>query len=182
VRAFNDCVERKPGPSTPGASRGPWRPRLSLLFIATAVLVPLLAGCPGHLGPEFPLASAGGTPGGGGVAGTDGTPGLGGATAAACDAPALIFAPTCAKTAGCHSSSDFLDLSGDDVAVRLIGKPETLSPKCADMNLVNTTAPPDGVLFKLLTDTTCGPMMPLGGAPLSPEQLTCLQAWVASKL
>jgi hypothetical protein len=175
------------------------RPRLparpGIIGLAALGCVAALTGCPGHLGADFPDAAAerGGSASGGSESGTGGSSGTGGegsdagesgsgGSSAPCNAPVMIFASSCAMS-GCHGAGDFLDLSGNDPSAHLIGKPEVLSPSCAGMDLVNSTAPADGVLFKLLTGKTCGEQMPLAPyAALTMGQVNCVRDWIMSKL
>jgi hypothetical protein len=171
--------------------RAPPPDRLGIVGLVTLGWLSALAGCPGHLSSDFPLTgtgsggsgSGGSETGSGGAGGDSGDGGGSGGSPAPCDAPKMVFATSCAAMAGCHTAADFLNLTGDDAATRLIGKPEILSPMCAGMNLVNKTPPADGVLFKLLTGTTCGTQMPLPpAAPLTMEQMNCVRDWITSKL
>jgi hypothetical protein len=169
--------------------------RPGLIGLVALGCVAALTGCPGHLGAEFPDATAerGGSASGGSETGTGGTGGTGGeasddggtgsgGSSAPCNAPKMIFASSCAMS-GCHGAGDFLDLSGNDPSTHLIGKPQVLSPSCAGMDLVNSTPPANGVLFKLLTGNTCGTQMPLPPyAALTMEQVDCVRDWIMSKL
>lgn len=151
--------------------------------LVTFVVLAGLTGCPGHLTSDFPAALPDGDSAGTGGSGNGGAPGTGGMAGPPCDAPTVVFQGSCATTGGCHTSADFLPLAGPDIDKRLIGKKPILSPLCADMNLVEPTAPARGVMFELLTGDTCGPQMPLApNPPLSPDEIACVTSWINSKL
>jgi hypothetical protein len=158
-------------------------------------LAPLLAGCPGDLPANFPIAPAPGTGGGatGGAVGTGGGagsggggPGTGGATSACGDPPA-VFAASCGFS-WCHSAGDLPDFvtSNPPLETRLINQPAIFG--CTTMDLVNGGNPPTGVLFTRLAGTDCGDRMPLPlnpgdpFVPLGSDQLACITSWLTSKL
>ena len=158
--------------------------RVVLFGLATVVGLGALGGCPGHLGPEFPanLEGSGGNASTGGDSGNGGDTGTGGAGMMPCDAPTMVFQGSCAAIAGCHTATDTLALVGADIEKALIGKKSIQTGVCDGMNLVNPTPPADGVFFKVLTGTSCGARMPFGGDPLTQEQMSCITAWINSKL
>jgi hypothetical protein len=108
--------------------------------------------------------------------------GTGGSTVA-CDAPTMIFKPTCGVV-GCHSPGGSPpDLVTAPVENSLIGKPQVLSTLgSCNMNLVNSTKPAAGALFQRLNGMDCGASMPFLGAMLPADQLQCITDWVNSKL
>jgi len=150
----------------------------ALFGLATVVGLAVLGGCPGHLGPEFP-ATLDGSGGGSGKGGESGTGGDG--APPACDAPTMVFQGSCAATGSCHTAADSLTLVGPDVEKNVIGVKATQTVTCNGMDLVNPTAPADGVLLKVLTGNSCGIEMPIG-PPLMPEQIDCIKGWINSKL
>ena len=83
----------------------------------------------------------------------------------------------------CHSSAAKaanLDLISPGAKARLIDVPSTL---CRDNALVTMTPQVGGFFFLKLQNAIpgCGDVMPAGGLPkLTPSEVECLKAWIAS--
>jgi hypothetical protein len=150
------------------------------LRFAIAIVLAGLAGCAGELDPSL-LPGGSGNPLG--QAGSGGT--------MVCDAPKMVFAPSCAIT-GCHAPNTAggagLDLGSAGVVGRLLGQgPSTNSPagavctSAAKPYLVVNSNPPTGLLMDKMdaNKTTCGSTMSVL-AQLSASQLTCLSAWATA--
>lgn len=92
-----------------------------------------------------------------------------------------LLAERCSGTT-CHGGGEGslgadLDLTSDGVLATLVGK---TAATCA-ATLVVPASPDDSFLLqKVGTSPTCGSRMPLGGTPLSPGEIACLRAWIAS--
>ena len=142
--------------------------------LAVAVVAGL-AGCAGDLDPS--LLPNGPAFTGGGVT--------------ACDAPAMVFAPSCAIT-GCHAANTAggagLDLGSAGVAARLLGQgPSTdvaagaLCTSVGKPYLVTGSNPATGLLLDKMDGqkVTCGSTMSVLGQ-LTAYQLSCLSAWATA--
>jgi hypothetical protein len=140
-----------------------------------------------------PPSMTGGTTAGGQT--TGGTAGMGGGAV-----PPL---PACAKTVlynscslACHNknlvsaptASGGLDLSGDDVGMRIKDAPATNLGVMGDKSgcgmgalLINSTNNAESVMLKRIKGTqgTCGTPMPLGNT-LNATDLKCLEDWIMS--
>jgi len=175
------------------------------LGLVAALLLPLLAGCPGELDPAFKTMSfgsgSGGTTASGGSTGSGGSSGSGGGTGSGgssgrCDAPAMIFDPSspfaCAQ-AGCHGDPSFStppDLRGDPgPALKGATATSLAASPCENQPLVDTTNIDNSVLLKLVSGTSCNYQvsgatndvrMPLGGPNyLNADQIACLRDWIS---
>jgi hypothetical protein len=170
-----------PGGRSSGARNGDSlsSPVLHLAF-AALLLSPalLLMGCPGALDPNqmFPPSRAGGG-------------GSGGSGGGGCDAPAMVILPTCATAVACHGPApafgDFRMPADPDPTKGLIGRTALFGDAaCMGMPVINTSLPPDGVLFRRLAGDACGPMtrMPFDATPLTTAQIDCLKSWVTAQL
>jgi hypothetical protein len=91
-----------------------------------------------------------------------------------------LFIPTCGAS-GCHAAATpaaSLDMTSDGVASRLVGR----ASACGSL-LIDPDDPANSEILKRLSDSPeCGSRMPLVGAPLSPEQVSCVRAWVFDAL
>lgn len=94
-----------------------------------------------------------------------------------CDPVTDIFPPNC-TTGACHSAQSQqanLDLESAGLPKRLVGTKAHGGPGL----LIDPVHPDQSVLLTKLSDTPpFGFQMPLGGAPLSPDEVSCLTAWV----
>ncbi len=162
----------------------------SLALLASLMLVPVLAGCPGTLDPRFLNGGGAGgmiVMGGTGGAGVAGPP---------CDAPIMYFQATdatgCALAGACHDASGAaalskLNLADAGVWSRLSNVPAA-SPtgtKCLGMPLVNPTRPAGGVLITRVSVVDgCGPgtLMPFGAQAVNQPIAACITSWVNSQL
>lgn len=103
--------------------------------------------------------------------------------ASACfDVPAY-FAQSCTLGDACHSSANKaggLDLASADLAARVNGVLST--GDCVGRGVLADPADPEGsvLFFKLEPSPACGSPMPLGGDPLTDDQLSCVRAWILS--
>ncbi len=90
-----------------------------------------------------------------------------------------LLRPRCA-TSGCHSESDQaagLDLQSPGVLARLSGAGAVT---CPGRVLVVPGRPSQSYLLdKLGPSPACGRTMPLGAAPLSADEVSCLRRWVS---
>jgi hypothetical protein len=182
-------------PSSPNAtSSARIHPRtpLAVVFSLALASVSVLAGCPGTLEGNFPpvggsgsggssSGSGGGTGSGGSGMGSGGSGSGGsgsGGSSMGCDAPTMIFTPKCASSS-CHGGLFPPDLRGSTPEKMLIGKPGN---ECGG-NLIETTKPASGELFKKIMDSTCGStQMPLLADPLTSDEIKCVTDWANSKL
>jgi hypothetical protein len=152
---------------------------LALCGLLAGALVAASGGCAGNLDPSL-------IPGGGG-----GTSGQAGSTGSVCDAPAMVFAPSCAQV-GCHNASPTggagLDLASSGLVGRLLGQgPSTntnagaLCMSAGEPYLKSGSNPAAGLLIdKMSQDTvTCGTVMPQIGT-VSDTQVSCLKAWATA--
>ena len=89
----------------------------------------------------------------------------------------ILAADTCSNS-GCHdvdAPAAGLDLQSPGVAARLL---DVASNNCSDRLLIDSGNRGTGYFLESLEQTpSCGSQMPIG-APLSAEQIGCLQAWV----
>lgn len=94
-----------------------------------------------------------------------------------CDA-LEIFSRTCGGT-GCHSESNpaaGLDLLSPGVEARVVGVDGV---DCFGV-YANPARPEQSLLYtKVDENPTCGNRMPLGGTPLSLEEITCIRDWIS---
>jgi len=157
-------------------------------FVALALALSLLSGCPGELSnkEEF-VAYAAAHPSTGGSAATMGEAGApptvtaGTSNASPCgDVVARIFVPTCGGT-GCHSataSQQGLDLVSPDVASRVVG----VSAKVCGSVIADPQNPQASLMYqKLLPLPKCGAQMPLARPPLSSSDVACVLEWIAAQ-
>lgn len=131
---------------------------IALVLGATA----WLAGCPGPPpAAERPLDGAGG---GGG---------------ACSDVETQIFAERCGACHGADHPAKGLDLVSPGLAARVVGKPA--QEGCAGI-LADPQHPEESALYtKLLEAPGCGARMPVGSAPLSEEEMSCVKEWIAAQ-
>ncbi len=126
------------------------------------------AGCPGSL--ENPERFTGG-----------GADGGSSAKCADIDIPALIQ-QRC-DNAGCHGtmmSAAGLDLISPNPGERLVGVAAT-SDTCSGRPLVDPETPANSVIIDFVSaEPTCGTRMPLGGEPLSADEVECMTEWAAA--
>jgi hypothetical protein len=135
-------------------------PRAAALLALATLGVGVVAGCPPSL--EDPQAFESGCPAGFSV-----------------DA---FFQSTCVRT-GCHvagpNAASGLDLTEPGAFSRMYG---VTSPACGQP-LISPSGPGDSLLVAKLEGTApCGARMPLGGAPLSATDITCVEAWITSNI
>jgi len=144
-----------------------WPRPASRWAIAFSALVTI--GCAGALSdPErFAYLDAGASDAGPGGSGDGG-----------CDPVPTIFVPTCA-TGACHSAQTQqanLDLQSPGMPRRLVGKPASGGPGL----LIDPQHPLQSVLLtKLSSMPPFNFQMPLGAPPLDPDQVACIQSWIA---
>src|SRR5690349_4830731 len=98
-----------------------------------------------------------------------------------CDVPKL-FEDKCSG-ASCHnngeSSASGLDLTSPGVEDRVSGAPGT---GCMGL-LADPSNPEASILYTKLTDApTCGSRMPLGGMPLTDDEMNCMRDWISGLL
>lgn len=98
-----------------------------------------------------------------------------------CDIPQL-FAERCDGSI-CHHSEDSpagdLDLVSPGVEQRVSGAGGTT---CAGI-LADPADPSRSLLYTMVSDTpTCGSRMPLGGDPLSEDEIACMRHWISGLL
>ena len=145
-----------------------WPRPASRWAIACSAL--LLAGCAGALeGPQrFAYLDGGGADGGTLTLGDGG-----------CDPVPAIFIPSC-TTSACHSAQaqqGNLDLQSPGMPRRLLGKSASGGPGY----LIDPQHPQLSVILTKLSDPPpFNFQMPLGAPPLEPDQVACIQLWVAS--
>ncbi len=152
---------------------------LLAMVAVVAAMTPLISGCSG--GPDS--AGGGGTAGSGGMSGAGNTGG-GGIT---CDAPTIVFIPSCSSGAVCHGPSELFppNLALADPTPGLVGvKSKSIAP-CTNLPIVNAADPATSVLLTRINGTACGEQMPsqLDGAqpPLTADEMACVTSWVLSK-
>ncbi len=167
-------------------------------FVASALALCLLTGCPGKLSdkqefldyaPAHPNSgcdtAAAGSGGGGGAAspsaGSSASSGAGGTNGSPCgDVVARIFVPTCGGK-GCHSAAapqQGLDLVSPDVASRVVGVPA----KVCGSFLADPQNPQASLMYqKLLTKPKCGAQMPLARPALSQSDVACVLEWIGAQ-
>jgi hypothetical protein len=96
---------------------------------------------------------------------------------AGCDPVTDIFPPNC-TTGACHSAQaqqGGLDLESAGMPQRLVDKKAKGGPGM----LIDSKSPDQSVLYLKLTDSPPFQFqMPLGAAPLSRDELSCVQAWI----
>jgi hypothetical protein len=81
-------------------------------------------------------------------------------------------------SASCHGNGGAaagLDLISDGLAAR-VGTRQGAGA-CGDFPLIDREQPQNSALYRKLTDTACGPRMPLGGA-LSLAEQQCVLSWI----
>ncbi len=81
-----------------------------------------------------------------------------------------LLAPRCA-TAGCHSAANpagNLDMASPGLADRLSAGTSSCEGRPLTVNMLDKVQP----------EPTCGSSMPLGGSPLSPQELDCLELYL----
>lgn len=169
------------------------------LFPRPLLAALVLVGCAGSLGEGFgggtggsggPGSGGAGPSSSGGAGGTGGSSpiGTGGMSSPACNAPVMVFKPTCAGML-CHDAgSQFGVFAVDSPDGALVDKPAALAGPCGGRKLVDTAAPEDSVLLARLKGTTCGTLMPYSFNPaampaivLTSDQIECVNSWVLSK-
>jgi hypothetical protein len=92
-----------------------------------------------------------------------------------------ILRPSCGG-AGCHAGTSpamGLDLTSAGLQQRIVAAP---AAGCGDQTLIVARDPDRSYLVAKVTQAApaCGEQMPLGHAPLSGDQLSCLRGWVAA--
>jgi hypothetical protein len=138
-------------------------------------------GCAGNLDPALLQGSSG----------SAGTSGQAGTSGSACDAPTMVFTPTCGQV-GCHNANTSggagLDLVSSGLVGRLLNQgPSTnanAGASCTSAGkpyLVPGSNPATGLLIDKMSQSTvtCGTIMPQIGN-VSPTQLSCLNAWATA--
>jgi hypothetical protein len=152
------------------------------LMVCLAGLSPALGGCPGTLKDpaEFENLGDGSAPAEDGpVAGDDGgtSPADGGCGA---EVPSTIFTPICA-TSACHGASihqSGLDLAAPVNVANLLDQP-TFEDSDGGFLLIDPVNPLQSALYTKLTATPpFGLQMPYGMAPLSADQIQCVEDWI----
>ena len=97
-----------------------------------------------------------------------------------CDVPQM-FEQRCGSET-CHgggsASASGLDLISPGVEDRLSGAPGT---NCAGV-LADPADPEASILYTKVSDPSCGVLMPIGGEPLSEDELTCVSYWISGLL
>lgn len=163
-------------------------PRRLASFAWGAVMVQLLAGCAGSLDPAaFEDGGGGSSPAMGSSASgsTAGASSSASSSSAGCasSVPTTIFVPTCGAS-GCHnaaSKQEGLDLTSPGLASRLVDVREAEQPSL-NLFLVSSAQPDQSVLLtKLGASVPYGAQMPLGGAPLTAQQIACVRSWIVSQ-
>jgi hypothetical protein len=133
---------------------------------------------------------ANGDPANGGAAGTGMAPVAGSGGDEGMEPPAPV-GETCngfpilqqyCSTAGCHGQPDapLGDFASSEEAARdFVGRPGSLA--CSGQGtVIDPDNPEDSLLVsKVAGDPPCGQPMPPTGDPLSEEEVTCLQEWIA---
>ena len=143
-----------------------WPRPASRWAIAFSALI--LAGCAGGLDDPQRFAYLDGGGADGGTLALDG----------GCDPVPAIFIPSC-TTSACHSAQaqqGNLDLQSPGMPRRLVAKRASGGPGL----LIDPQHPQLSVLLTKLSDTPpFNFQMPLGAPPLDPDQVACIQLWVA---
>jgi hypothetical protein len=128
-------------------------------------------------------ANAGSGGGGGAPSGGSGGSGVAGSGAAGsgggdvCNAPATILIPRCGS-AGCHGAGSAIGNFGESEAAAeaLVG--ETANCNSA-LQYFNAANPQNSLVVTKLEDAPpCGSPMPIGGDPLTPDEVNCILEWV----
>ena len=89
-----------------------------------------------------------------------------------------IFTQSCAGCHGGGSPSAGLSLAKDFIAANIIDKAAASKP---EYKLVNPGSPDDSyIVMKLENRDITGSQMPLGGTPLSTEQIKKIRDWIAA--
>ncbi|WP_437678363.1 nucleotide-binding protein [Sorangium sp. So ce131] len=126
-----------------------------------ASALPLLAGCPGTIDDPWRFEGRGGGPDG-----------------VACGDVPAAFAERCGS-ASCHGPGEpaaGLDLVTLGLDARVVGRPA----QTCEGALADPARPEESVLYVKLTEAPgCGARMPLGAAPLLPDEMACVSAWIA---
>ena len=137
-------------------------------FASSAICLALL-GCAGSLDHPERFVNLPASDGGANNPSSDG----------GCDPLADIFPLSC-STSACHSAQSQqgnLDLESAGLPARLVDKQAHGGPGL----LIDSRDPAQSVMLLKVTDTPPFQFqMPLGQPPLSPEQVACLQAWIAA--
>jgi hypothetical protein len=157
-------------------------PHPSRRLVPTTALTGLLVGlaaCAGTLGDAAEFSTA--FPADDSGADTA-SPGEAGAVACG-DVPTTILQATCGVV-GCHnpaSPAEGLDLGSPGVASRLFNVPGTEDPALG-LRLIDSLHPQQSIILTKLRTSTVpyGAQMPLGGTPLTDNQVSCVAAWIAS--
>lgn len=135
--------------------------------IACSAICLALSGCAGSLDHPERFANLATPDAGPGNPSSDG----------GCDPVVDIFPLGC-STSACHSAQSQqgnLDLESSGLPDRLVDKQAHGGPG----RLIDSQNPSQSVMVLKTTDTPPFQFqMPLGAAPLSPEEMACLQAWV----
>lgn len=135
-------------------------------------------------------ASTGGTSSGGAGGSTAGTTSTGGSGTVvppddACLAP--LFAKSCNachSTAAAPAAGAHLALDTPNLGATLITKQATYegvldkSTCKTGALIIDPNNPAESVLLKKITKPDCGFVMPYGGQPLQPAEVSCIQDWV----
>lgn len=97
---------------------------------------------------------------------------------AACDPVTDIFPASCAAQV-CHSSSAMLaslDLESPGVFSRV--SQANAQSSCPGDPIVDMNNPTESVLYKKVTGTQCGGIMPPSGGQLNQSQIDCIEQWI----
>jgi hypothetical protein len=128
--------------------------------------------------------ASGGAAGSGmaGIAGSGGDEGMEPPTPVGSTCDGFEILATYCATAGCHGQPDspLGDFASSEEAARaFVGRDGTLA--CSGQGtIIDPDNPEDSLLIsKVSGDPPCGSAMPPTGDPLSEEEVTCLQEWIA---
>ena len=138
---------------------------VALLGLLPLLLVMVSAGCPGTLENKEQFMIGGGGSGGAGCG----------------DVPGVFIQERCA-TASCHDAEapiGGLDLTNDPGLAMRIRDIDATGTGCTG-KLLDTADPSASQMYTKLTQPTCGSKMPIGGDPLTEQQIECMLEWLES--
>jgi hypothetical protein len=159
----------------------------ALGLLSSLVLVPALAGCPGTLDPGFLNAGSTGT--GGMMAMAGGTGGAGNTGGPPCDAPAMVFTPSCVA-ASCHKNGAGVGIFPPEFSAAkypTFKSTAVLNPTgpCNGKNIIDPGSPATSPLLIRIMGADCGDQMPDKAIDatvnyLTPDQISCVSSWISA--
>lgn len=138
---------------------------IALVAVCPFVFAMVASGCPGTLENKDQFMLGGGGSGGGDCGDFEG-----------------VFLQQRCATSSCHDAEmpiGGLDLTNDSGLVMRIRDIDATGQGCTG-KLFDSAAPEASLMYTKLTAPTCGSKMPIGGNPLTEQEIGCMLTWLES--